>query len=180
MPNYKLNLWGHKREIPAISVVTRTTSGDNRHHSLRQWTDVQRITSWSMKFSISTASLYGHMVLDDYLKWKIKFVQYLRKLTSTYSFMIMNRLNYSPYSTSYHYSCFILSTIYFLSEFAPSLGFITKHSPEFQSQGQLESVWTVCYNEGIIEARNFQNSSWNFRKSIDFKCVVQRPNFHRL
>ena len=113
------------------------------------------------------------MVLDDYLKWKIKFVQYLRKLTSTYSFMIMNRLNYSPYSTSYHYSCFILSTIYFLSEFAPSLGFITKHSPEFQSQGQLESVWTVCYNEGIIEARNFQNSSCNFRKSIDFKCVVK-------
>lgn len=63
--------------------------------------------------------------------------------------------------------------LYLSCQCLPYLWFLTKHSPEFHAQGQLESVWTLGYNEWIIEARNFQHSSCNFRKSIDFKCVVK-------
>ena len=65
--------------------------------------------------------------------------------------------------------------LYFASVFGSISGSkLTKHSPEFQSQGQLESVWTLGYNEGIIEARNFQNSSWNFQKSIDLNKMCRQ------
>lgn len=118
---YKHNLWGHKREIPDLYLHVQLLV---IIAIIRQWTDVERITSWSIVVSISTLSLYRHTVLEclqdllyDYIKWEIS---YIPMKAYKYLFIHANRLNYLPSSTSYHYSC-LLPAISFLSVFALSL-----------------------------------------------------------